>query len=159
MGEGPWKWEEEYKDRHRIGDLGVYVGMVPVFQDWWFHHRQGGFEQTFSDFIDEPELMGEIHEYWMEWALAYTRAMVKARPDEIMLGASSASLSVSSPDIFRRYELPFIKKASQNLQGRRHTFAPPYLRKVLEACGDRRRAKPTWMSWSRWRSRRGEMWT
>jgi hypothetical protein len=113
MGEGPWEWEEAYRDRHLIGDYGVYVGMVPVFQDWWFHHRQGGFEQTFVDFMDEPELMEMIHEHWMEWALAYTRAMVKARPDEIMLGASSASLSVSSPDIFRMYELPFIKRASR----------------------------------------------
>jgi uroporphyrinogen decarboxylase len=113
MGEGPWKWEEEYKDKDRIGDHGVYVGMVPVFQDWWFNYRHGGFEQTFVDFMEEPEMMGKIHEHWMEWALAYTRAMVKARPDEIMIGASSASLSVSSPEIFRTFELPFIKKAAK----------------------------------------------
>ncbi len=113
MGEGSWKWETGYRDRDRIGDLGVYVGMVPVFQDWWFYWRNGGFEQCFEDFVDEPAFVDEIHEYWMEWALAYTRAMVTARPDEIMLGGSSASLSVSSPAIFRKYELPFIQKASR----------------------------------------------
>ena len=113
MGDHSWRWETAYKDRDRIGDLGVYVGMVPVFQDWWFHWRHGGFERVFEDFIDTPELMDEIHEFWMDWALAYTRAMVAARPDEIMLGASSASLSVSSPSIFRKYELPFIKAASR----------------------------------------------
>ncbi len=113
MGTGPWEWEEEFKDRHRIGDYGVYVGMVPVFQDWWFHYRNGGFEQCFQDFMDEPDFMDEVHDFWMEWALAYVRAMVAARPDEIMLGGSSASLSVSSPSIFKKYELPFIQKASR----------------------------------------------
>jgi uroporphyrinogen-III decarboxylase len=86
--------------------------MVPVFQDWWFHHRNGGFDQVVQDFTDDPEFMDQVHEYWMEWALAYTRAMLEARPDEIMLGGSSASLSISSPGLFRKYELPFIQKAS-----------------------------------------------
>ena len=112
MGNGSWAWETQYKDRHLIGDRGVYVGMVPVFQDWWFHHRHGGFDQCVQDFVDEPEFMEQVHEFWMEWALAYTRAMVEARPDEIMLGGSSASLSVSSPGLFRRFELPFIQRAS-----------------------------------------------
>ncbi len=113
MGTGNWKWEPMFRDRDRIGNLGVYVGMVPVFQDWWFNFRNGGFEQCFQDFVDEPEFMEEVHEFWMEWALAYVRAMVAANPDEIMLGGSSASLSVSSPTIFRKYELPFIQRASK----------------------------------------------
>ncbi|HXX63194.1 MAG TPA: uroporphyrinogen decarboxylase family protein [Bacteroidota bacterium] len=113
MGAGPWRWDADFRDRDRIGDHGVYVGMVPVFQDWFFHYRQGGFERCFQDFSDEQELITEIHEFWMDWALTYVRAMVAARPDEVLLGGSSASLSVSSPSIFRRYELPFIKKASK----------------------------------------------
>jgi hypothetical protein len=113
MGTGNWKWETVYKDRDRIGDLGVYVGMIPVFQDWWFNYRNGGFEQVFSDFVDEPDLMDEIHEFWMHWALTYVRAMVAAKPDEIMLGGSSASLNISSPTIFKKYELPFLKQASK----------------------------------------------
>jgi hypothetical protein len=112
MGTGSWKWSTVYPDRDLIGDRGVYVGMVPVFQDWWFHHRNGGFDQVVQDFTDDPEFMDQVHEYWMEWALAYTRAMLEARPDEIMLGGSSASLSISSPGLFRKYELPFIQKAS-----------------------------------------------
>ncbi len=113
MGLDNWQWADEYVDRDVIGDLGVYLGMIPVFQDWWFHYRHGGFEQCFMDFMMEAPFMERVHEYWMEWALANVRAMVKARPDVIMLGGSSASLSVSSPDIFRRYELPFVKQASR----------------------------------------------
>jgi uroporphyrinogen decarboxylase len=113
MGAEGWMWETEYKDRDRIGDNGVYVGMVPVFQDWWFSRRNGGFDQCFQDFVDEPAFMDEVHEFWMEWALAYVRAMIAARPDEIMLGGSSASLSVSSPTHFKKYELPFLQEASR----------------------------------------------
>lgn len=113
LGTGDWKWETQYKDRDRIGDNGVYVAMIPVFQDWWFHYRHGGFEQCIQDFVDEPEFMAGVHELWMEWALANVRAMVTAKPDEIMLGGSSASLSISSPTIFKKYELPFIKAASK----------------------------------------------
>jgi len=113
MGNRKWKWEKNYNDRDRIGNLGIYMGMIPVFQDWWFNYRQGGFEQCFMDFMLQPAFMDEVHEFWMEWALDNVRAMVEAKPDVIMLGGSSASLSVSSPDIFRRYELPFIQQAAQ----------------------------------------------
>ncbi|MGE5680715.1 MAG: uroporphyrinogen decarboxylase family protein [Bacillota bacterium] len=112
-GECDWKWETAFYDRDRIGDLGIYMGMIPVFQDWWFYLRQGGFEQLFMDFMMEPEFMDKVHEYWMEWALANTKAMLQAKPDVIMIGGSSASLSISSPDIFRKYELPFIKQATK----------------------------------------------
>lgn len=113
LGSGGWQWEKEFKDYHRIGNHGVYVAMVPVFQDWWFHYRNGGFEQCYQDFAEEEKFMDEVHEYWMAWALAYLRANVAAKPDEIMLGGSSASLSVSSPKLFRKYELPFIQQAAQ----------------------------------------------
>jgi len=113
MRTGGWQWEKKFADMDGIGDNGVYVAMVPVFQDWWFHNRQGGFDQCVQDFTDEPEFMEGVHEFWMEWSLAYLAANLAAKPDEIMLGGSSASLSVSSPSLFRRFELPFIKKASR----------------------------------------------
>lgn len=113
MGRSGWKYADAYLDKHVIGDHGIYMGMIPVFQDWWFHNRQGGFEQVFMDFMLEPAYMDMIHEWWMEWAMANIHAMTMARPDVVMLGGSSASLSVSSPQIFRKYELPFIQKASK----------------------------------------------
>jgi len=113
MGESEWEWEEEYNDRDKLGDLGVYLGMIPVFQDWWFDHRQGGFEQVFYDMMYEPKYMDEVYEFWSKWAIANVEAMVKAKPDLIMIGGSSASLSVSSPTIFRKYELPFIQKTAE----------------------------------------------
>lgn len=113
MGLGNWKWESEFNDRDRMGEFGIYMGMIPVFQDWWFNYRHGGFEQLIMDFMTEPAFMDKVHEFWMEWALANLSAMLAAKPDVIMLGGSSASLSVSSLSFFKRYELPFIKRASK----------------------------------------------
>lgn len=112
MGTGHWRWEREFRDTKVMGDLGVYLGMTPVFQDWWFHIRNGGFENVFADLILEVDYMEKVHEFWLEWSLANIRALIEAKPDAVMLGGSSASLSVSSPDIFRKFELPFIQKAS-----------------------------------------------
>jgi len=112
MGEGNWEWEKSYRDKETLGDLGVFLGMQPVFQDWYFHYRHGGFEQCFIDFAYEAAFIEEIFEFWLEWAIANIDAMIAAEADVIMLGGSSASLSVSSPTIFRKYELPFIQKAS-----------------------------------------------
>ncbi len=113
MREEDWQWEKFYRDYNRIGEYGIYMGMIPVFQDWWFNIRAGGFEQVYMDFMTEPIFMDEVHEYWMRWAIAYVKAMLVARPDVIMLGGSSASLSVSSVEFFRLYELPFIKEATK----------------------------------------------
>lgn len=113
MREEDWQWEKFYRDYNRIGEYGIYMGMIPVFQDWWFNIRACGFEQVYMDFMTEPIFMDEVHEYWMRWAIAYVKAMLVARPDVIMFGGSSASLSVSSVEFFRLYELPFIKEATK----------------------------------------------
>ena len=113
MGVDGWKYEKKFEDYDKIGDLGVYLGMIPLFQDWWFHHREGGFEQCFTDFMLESQFMDEVYDFWLHWAIENVRAMVNAKADVIMLGGSSASLSVSSPTIFRRFELPFIQKATE----------------------------------------------
>ena len=57
--------------------------------------------------------MDQVYEFWSERSLAHLHAMLEAKPDEVMFGASSASLSISSPAIFRRYELPFLQRASR----------------------------------------------
>lgn len=113
MGSGDWKWEDKYVDKHVMGDYGIYMGMIPLFQDWWFHNRQGGFEQCFMDFMTEANVMDKIFGFWLDWALENVKAMLKAKPDVIMLGGSSASLSISSPDIFSKFELPFVQQASK----------------------------------------------
>jgi uroporphyrinogen decarboxylase len=114
MGEDEnWRWEPTFGDQGRIGDLGVYSVSIGIPQDWWFFQRQGGYNVMFYDFVDEPAYMQEIIEFYTRYALARLRAIVAARPDEVMLGGSASSLSASSPAFFRRYDLPFIQEAAR----------------------------------------------
>ncbi len=114
MGEDEdWRWESKITDRDRIGELGVYSIAIGIPQDWWFFQRDGGYNVMFYEFVDEEAYMQEIMEFYTRYALARLRAAVAAKPDEIMLGGSVSSLSVSSLTNFRRYDLPFIQEAAK----------------------------------------------
>ena len=113
MGEdGNWCWEKTFSDRDRIGELGVYSVAIGIPQDWWFFQRDGGYNVMFYDYADDPAYIDEIFEFYNRYALARVEAACQAGADEIMLGGSASSLSVSSPRNFRKYDLPFIQKAA-----------------------------------------------
>lgn len=111
-----WKWASDFNDRGRIGELGVYSVAIGIPQDWWFFQRDGGYNVMYYEYRDQPVYMQEIMEFYTRHALARLRAAVAARPDEIMLGGSASSLSVSSPTNFRKYDLPFIQEAARICQ-------------------------------------------
>ena len=114
MGEDEnWCWEKTFNDWDRIGELGVYSVAIGIPQDWWFFQRDGGYNVMFYDYVDDPSYIQEIFEFYMRYALARVEAACVAGADEIMLGGSASSLSVSSPKNFRRYDLPFIQKAAE----------------------------------------------
>jgi uroporphyrinogen decarboxylase len=114
MGEaGNWCWEKIFNDRERICELGVYSVAIGIPQDWWFFQRHGGYNVMFYDYVDDPIHTQEIFEFYQRYALARVEAACAAGADEIMLGGSVSSLSVSSPRNFRKYDLPFIQKAAQ----------------------------------------------
>jgi uroporphyrinogen decarboxylase len=108
-----WRWETEFADRDRSGELGVYAVAVSIPQDWWFFQRDGGYNVMFYDFVDEAAYMQDVIGFYSRYALARIRAAVAVRPDEILLGGSASSLSVSSPRYFRQYDLPFIQEAAR----------------------------------------------
>ena len=114
MGEEEnWCWEKTFEDRDRIGELGVYSVAIGIPQDWWFFQRDGGYNVMFYEYADDPSYIQEIFEFYMRYALARVEAACVAGADEIMLGGSASSLSVSSPRNFRKYDLPFIQKAAE----------------------------------------------
>jgi uroporphyrinogen decarboxylase len=114
MGEDEkWRWESDFTDRDRIGDLGVFTVSIGIPQDWYFFQRQGGYNVMFYDFVDEPEYIQEIMDFYTRYALARLRAVVAAKPDEVNLGGSVSSLSASSVTNFRKYDLPFIQEAAR----------------------------------------------
>lgn len=116
MGEEEsWQWDTEggFRDRKRIGELGVYSVAIGIPQDWWFFQRHGGYNVTLLDFADEEAYIHEIFAFYTRYALARLKAILEVGPDEIMLGGSASSLSASSPRNFRKFDLPFIQQAAK----------------------------------------------
>lgn len=117
MGETEnWQWDttQGFRDRDRIGELGVYSVAIGIPQDWWFFQRQGGYKTMFFDLSDEADFMiNEVFAFYTRYALARLKALIALKPDEIMLGGSASSLSASSPRNFRKFDLPFIQQAAQ----------------------------------------------
>jgi uroporphyrinogen decarboxylase len=114
MGEEEdWAWQDDFGDRDRIGELGVYSVAIGIPQDWWFFQREGGYNVVFFDYSDEETYLQEVFEFYTRYALARLRAAVAAGADEIMLGGSASSLSASSPRNFRKFDLPFIRAAAE----------------------------------------------
>jgi uroporphyrinogen decarboxylase len=108
-----WQWASEFADRDRIGEYGVYSVAIGIPQDWWFFQRNEGYNVMFYEYLDEPEYIQAIMDFYTRYALARVRAAVAAKPDEIMLGGSASSLSVSSIRNFKKYDLPFIREAAK----------------------------------------------
>ena len=108
-----WSWASEFTDRDRIGEYGVYSVSIGIPQDWWFFQRDDGYNVMFYEYLDEPAYIQEIMDFYTRFALARLRAALAARPDEIMLGGSASSLSVSSLRNFKKYDLPFIQEAAR----------------------------------------------
>ena len=108
-----WCWDKTFEDHDRIGEWGVYSVAIGIPQDWWFFQRDGGYNVMFYDYADDPSYMQEIFEFYGRYALARVEAACQAGADEVMLGGSASSLSVSSPKNFRKFDLPFIQKAAE----------------------------------------------
>lgn len=113
------KWYMEQKpmgnpctDRGKVGDWGVYGVGIETFMGFWVTVRDGGSSQAAIDFYEQPELMEQVRESYLEYVDRVTRLALQKRPDEILIQGSASSLSLSSPDIYREFDLPIVKLVS-----------------------------------------------
>ncbi|MCL5986216.1 MAG: hypothetical protein M1371_06580 [Actinobacteria bacterium] len=93
----------------KIEDRAVYALCIDLPVDWWFFLRQGDQQQLIFDLMDREKDMLEIFAFYQRYAEAKVRAFIEAGPDEIVFQGSASSLSVISPQIYRKFNLPFIK--------------------------------------------------
>jgi len=99
-------------NREKIGTLGIYGIAIETFMGFWVWVREGGAMQAILDFSQQPERMRQVHEFYCEFVDRATSAVLDARPDEVLIAGSSSSLSLSSPKIYRTFDLPVIKHIS-----------------------------------------------
>jgi uroporphyrinogen decarboxylase len=100
------------KNRQRIGDLGIYGVAIETFMGFWVWARDGGSMQAIQDFFQHPGEMQQIKEFYLAFVEKAARRILQDRPDEILLAGSSSSLSLSSPRIYKEFDLPVIQLVS-----------------------------------------------
>lgn len=104
--------ENPCKNRVKIGDQGIYGLGFETFMGFWVWAREGGSMQALRDFYEQPEMMQQVLEFYLAYVDETLRRVLPARPDEILINGSSSSLSLSSPAIYRQFDLPIIQRIS-----------------------------------------------
>jgi hypothetical protein len=100
------------KNRGKVGESGIYGLGFETFMGFWVWVRDGGSMQALRDFYEQPDMMRQVHEFYFDYVDHTLRCVLPERPDEILLNGSASSLSLSSPKIYRDFDLPIIKRVS-----------------------------------------------
>ena len=103
-----------FRNRNKIGDLGIYGVAIETFMGFWVWVRDGGSMQAIQDFYEQPEMMKQVHEFYAAFVEKATHRILKEGPDEILIAGSSSSLSLSSPKLYREFDLPLIQHISSS---------------------------------------------
>ncbi|OHD72824.1 MAG: hypothetical protein A2177_09205 [Spirochaetes bacterium RBG_13_68_11] len=95
-----------------VGESAVVKSEIPVPAAWWLYGRRPLLVDGVLELADgEPWLVKTLDAY-REWALETIEVVCRfQKPDLLMLGGSVTSMSVISPDIYRRYNLVFLERA------------------------------------------------
>jgi uroporphyrinogen decarboxylase len=105
---------EFQKWKKAAGDLIVVsCGHIPypgfaVMVDLW----EGHLEAITYAYYDYPELFDEYIEIADNYAVQLTKRVIQTKPDYIFTGASG-TITLQSPDLFRKFGLPTLKKITK----------------------------------------------
>ena len=111
----PWSKDIAHAQevREATGDHGILSAGASVPPAWWLYSRRD-LSRSVLDFYDRTDLVEHAMDAYGEWALDYLRATcVRVHPDLLMFSGSVASMSVISPELYRRYALPWLQKATE----------------------------------------------
>ena len=95
--------------RREFGELGAFglaVGM-PGFQHW-FELVEGGIAALTYAYYDHPDVIEQLRRWHHEQIVKMTEMILETRPDHLLIGASG-TITMQSPEIFRRLGLPTLK--------------------------------------------------
>ena len=113
----PWGKDPSHPRQARaaMGDRGVLSVGIPVPLAWWLYSRRD-LSVSVLDFYDRLPLVERAMAAFAEWALEYLKAIcTQIQSDLVTFSGSVSSMSVVSPDLYRRYALPFLCEAIEIL--------------------------------------------
>ena len=100
------------RKRQKVGELAIYGVAIETFMGFWVWARDGGSMQAIMDLIERKDVMKRVHAVYMAFVGRALNEILSQKPDEILIAGSASSLTLSSPDIYRTYDLPLIKLIS-----------------------------------------------
>jgi uroporphyrinogen decarboxylase len=103
-------YREQRKEMGESGMICISVE-VPGFQNW-FGLFEGGLEAIAYAYEDHPDLFAELVELQDQHAVRFTEMAVDAGVESILTGGSG-SITLQSPELFRKLSLPTIKKITR----------------------------------------------
>lgn len=108
-------WKPVQKALDSVGEdylLEVYVG--DAFIDFAGGQREGGFEQVIADLSDRPDEMNALQARYIEAMAAKVRAaLTQTTARSVFVGSIWSSLSLLSPALWRRWDLPVLRAVVQ----------------------------------------------
>jgi len=97
--------------RQGVGEKGIVYSGCPVPLAWWLYSRRD-LSVSVLDFYDRLPLVERAMAAYAEWALEYLKAICTLlQPDLLLFGGSVSSMSVVSPELYRRYAFGFLCEA------------------------------------------------
>ena len=101
--------EDAYRE---TGDAGICEGIVGnTFFEFLTYYREGGAVQVILDLNDWPDYFKPIQDRYMDYLAGIAEEIIKnTNVDGIFLNCGTSSLDTISPDLFRTWDLPLIKK-------------------------------------------------
>ncbi|MGQ9629547.1 MAG: uroporphyrinogen decarboxylase family protein [bacterium] len=94
---------------------GIMEGIVGVqFIDFLSEAREGGLIQVVYDLEDHPEFFEHLHERYIKYIEEKTRAIIeRTNVDAVFIGCDKSCLSTISPNMWRRWDLPVIRRVAE----------------------------------------------
>ena len=101
----------DYRKMYQEAGEGAMVGWwVSTPMDWWSIMR-GTPQNAILDFYDYPDVIRKIYDVYTEYCGEEVDYVLRNLPcDSIGLGGSTTSMSVISPQIFRDWQLEFVRR-------------------------------------------------
>lgn len=111
----PVSYEDSFfrEQKKELGDSGIMcIGIFPPGMQIYVEYFQGSLEAATYAYYDEPELFMELCELHEKQSIRMLEMAIDAGTESVLTGGSG-SITLQSPELWRKFSLPAIKKITR----------------------------------------------